>query len=291
MKLCCDITVYWASSIFDHVEGVLNFYRQAIEIIGSEVTFFETGDMAGALPFTPEMFNLLPKWLSRPDQMQDTYMLTLETHKLPNMPSDKALDIWAVEYPEDKAGALRLVLPYSFLDQSPVQFIDLTRKLVEKIDFHSGHAGFAINWDYKGEYASESRKQMAGFARRFLGIDLPDIACTLCALNSGIKSVNWLTLLGNEMISKIGGKQTLRASLSEEIGIVTLEHGVIVRAGEKPGLGDVNRQDFLPAYREVGKALAKIRAHGHPAFIKNVRGIIDEEITEAWLARFEGSYL
>ncbi len=287
MKLCCDITVYWVGSVFEHVEGVLRFHEKAMELIGPDVRFYETGEMAGALPREADTLSLVPQWLQRCDRRLETYMLTLETHPLPNMPSDKALDFWAVEYPEIPVGAMRLVLPVSYAEDAPESLVSLTRMLSEKLDFHSGHAGYAVNWDYKGEYAAMSRGRMSRFARRFQGVDLPDIACTLCAIPSGFKCVNWLTLLGKELLAGAGGPDELRSRLPAGIHRGELGKGVLIQAGAKPGLGDVNRRDFLPAYHAVGRALEELRSREHPPFLKNSRGVVDEDVTEEWLGRFD----
>ena len=52
LKLCLDVTLYWTGSAFDHVDGIVDFYNQSMEIIGKNVTFYRTETMKSARPVT-----------------------------------------------------------------------------------------------------------------------------------------------------------------------------------------------------------------------------------------------
>src|SRR3990172_11035284 len=256
MHLCADITVYWTGSVFSHKEGVLSFYHQAIDLIGKELKHYETEEMQGTRPIDKDALDLIPSWLTSSEEQRETYMLKLESNSVRNLPSDTAFDFWAVEYAEEPAGAVRLILPVTWMERSPRHFFDLTKKLVNAMDFHSGHAGFALNWDYKGDYASLARREMGVLSRRFPSIDLPDLACTLIAIPAGIKRVNWLTLIGNGLLGSVGGLDGLGREFSgHDILVEQLAHGVIIMAGEQASVGDVNRQETLPALHNVGREI------------------------------------
>ena len=108
----------------------------------------------------------------------------------------------------------------------------------------------------------------------------------------GVETVNWLTLVGKIPLGKLGGAATLRAALARnpQIQVIDTAHGVIVKAGDQPQLGDVNRNEFLPLYREVYGALQPVIepviARFRPLLLG---GALEEETekTDCWLRRFE----
>ena len=91
---------------------------------------------------------------------------------------------------------------------------------------------------------------------RHPGIDIVRIPFDAKAVgNDGLKTVNWLTLLDTDLLKQLGGQRGLRSKLSTDIDLITTKHGVIVQAGPVPGLGDVNRTEVLPLYREIDALL------------------------------------
>lgn len=287
MKLCIDITVYWLGSAFNHVAGILSFYNQVLEMIGDKLLHYETEEMAGAEKINAEILERLPNWLRVKNNSKDIFTLTLESNSIANLPSDLAFDFWAVEYPEKPAGAIRLILPRAFIVETPQSLINLGKNLVKDLNFHSGHIGYSINWDHRGDYATSALKKMGVISRRFPGIDLPNIACTLIALPDGIKRVNWLTLVGKSIIQSLIESTTLSQIENSECSVDELPHGYLIKAGSEPKVGDVNRQESLENYHRVGHLIASIRSENHPPFLPNVSGFVEDEITEDWLAYFD----
>jgi len=290
MTLCVDLTVYWAGPASDHVDGILHFYNVGLDLLGSGLKHYATEEMPYAEPISDAALSILPQWLAGADPTKDIFTLNLETNPVPDMPSDAAFDIWAVEYPEDPAGMMRMILPVDFVQGSPEKLVELARESTGSMAFHSGHGGYAINWDHKGEYAFPARREMAVLSRRYPGIELPEVAVTLMALYDGMKRVNWLTLAGNALLDSVDDRDALVARLDSTEGVVVepLSGGILVVAGPEPKLGDVNRQEDLGAYHAVGRELAPLRSKDHPPFLVDQRGRADEELTEEWLGYFDG---
>jgi Protein of unknown function (DUF3396) len=286
MKLCVDITVYWTGSVFGRKHAILLAYSNALDVVGTALKHYATGSMPRFRPIDRTTFKLLPEWLNTADPREDTeYILKFESHPTPNMYSDTALFLWAIEYRNREVGAIRLVLPISTINGSSDTLHHLAVAILSPLDFHSGHSGYAINWSYLGRYASASRQAMRMLARRFPGIDLPHPLSTLMAIPSGIKRINWLTFLGTPIVERLGGQDQVNKILTQsDIRVQQLDHGIVIIAGKQPGLGDVNRREALDAYHTVGRFLAPFRSHRHPPFLG---GPEDEERTAEWLSHFD----
>jgi hypothetical protein len=104
-------------------------------------------------------------------------------------------------------------------------------------------------------------------------------------LKNGIKGVNWVTVLGEKWISRLGGLPALRKELGEPFRLHEYPGGVLIQAGPRPQLGDVNRQIAIDEYRRLAQVLKPIRVTDHKSF--PAWSGFDEQRTQAWLARFE----
>jgi hypothetical protein len=115
-----------------------------------------------------------------------------------------------------------------------------------------------------------------------------DLSTTLYAIRQGLKSAGWLTLVGRRLLDTLGGEEALARALPAEVTVHTLPFGVLIQAGPRPLLGDVNRREDLPLYRAVGRVLAPVRSRAHPAYLyKSAAEGEDHGWTEQWLARFD----
>jgi hypothetical protein len=285
LKLCLDVTVYWVGSVFDRVEGVLDFYQQSMEFLRDHTRFYVTETMGDAEPVRDDTAELLPFWLRTPHR-RDIYILRLESAPNPHASSDRAFEFRALEFHDPPRGALRLVLPPDLVGESASPFVERARKLVRRLRFSSGHGGYAINWNKLGLLRTEAKSKLPFIAGRFPGVDLDDASAALYAIPNGIKRVNWLTLLNPECCDRFGGVDALRTALGDDVPVYTLENGALIQAGPRPLLGDTNRQEALPHYHRVGRVLAPLRSPSHPAFIRE--GVVpSEELTEQWLAWFD----
>jgi hypothetical protein len=285
--LCIDLTVYWRGSMFERAPGILHFYRRSLEEIGSALKFFETGTMAGAKPLRKDTVDMVPTWLKAKPR-RDIYMINLEAGAHKNEPSDRNFFLIADEDDDEPIGAMRLGLPLSVVDD-PDAYVELVRDLVSKLDVESGHAGYGLNWDSRGEMAGEASQQMGAIAGRYQGVDLFDLDVTLVSMRktkpAGIKTVGWLTLLGSQLSNQVGGAAALTKKLGKSCTVYPLPNGVLIRAGERPTLGDRNRKADVAAYRSVGKLLASFRFVDHRALFGATTAT--GESTERWLARFD----
>lgn len=284
MQLVVDVTVYWIGSAYTHRDGLLHFYKEALPVIKDRLKFYLREDMGKWKQITPDVFKQLPDWLDGSDRSKEVFTLDLQGGGTdPNVPSNVAFRFWASQDEDGPAGSIRLVLPTTFVEETPATLLKLALSLPKEMHFHSGHAGYSINYDHLGDLAYDADVRMGILARRYPAIDLPAPGTTLLALPGGMKRINWITLIGDGLMKEKG----LSADDLGGLEVHTLPHGLAVVAGDRPVLGDVNRKEDLSAYRRVGKKLKSLRTKDHAPFVAGKEGVADDERSEEWLAYFD----
>ena len=94
----------------------------------------------------------------------------------------------------------------------------------------------------------------------------------------GIRDTNWLTLVTDELLKKVGGIADVRNKLSSRVVLHEVREGWLFQAGERPLVGGPGYEaDDFGAYAEVARALAPCRD----------RVIGWDEDTLRWMQRFD----
>lgn len=288
LRLVTEIVLYWRGSIFNHAEGLTHFYKEAMSIIGADLKYFETESMGGSRKLKANTLELLPYWLSNPRSRRSIYMLRLESGARPNEPSDRAFLFLADEEEQLKTGIIRLVLPFSFIDGRVPAMLELVQRLVAKLNFESGHAGYSVNWDPDGDAEEEALRQMRVISKKYPGVDVNYFDSTLIAFQNStrpsIKCVNWLTLVGNDIQKALPKTDQLRTKSGDMFLLYQLANGLIFQAGPSPKLGYPDRRE-LELYFQVGSLLSDFRLRNHPQILPD--STYGENSTEDWLSRFD----
>ena len=174
----------------------------------------------------------------------------------------------------------------------PVEWVDDRLATIEKTfaewadecRFQHGTAGYGFNVGFGGEYEQDVRGPMMAAVRRFLGIDAR-IRLMEMDLLGKLKGPGWLTYLRQDLFEELGGKDRLRAKEFGGIEHRALDHGMLLKSGPKPPIGDVNR-----GATDI-KGLRVIDRFIHPLRLAEFEGAmsygIDDLQGAAWLARFE----
>lgn len=102
----------------------------------------------------------------------------------------------------------------------------------------------------------------------------------------GIRDTNWLTVVSNELLEKVGGIKAARKKLSEAIVLHEVKEGWLFQAGPEPLLGDANEPgDPFGHYREVALFLKPLRDKTMQWSFDNVP--FNSEEFRRWIARFD----
>jgi hypothetical protein len=166
-------------------------------------------------------------------------------------------------------------------------FVKLVLDVCGILQPEHGYAGFGIIPHAMERGNSGTMTVVAGFARRFLGleVDIPVDHAFELSRKPAIKGVNWLTVLGRSWVEKFGGDAALLSALGQGPTVHSFDGGVVVQAGPRPLLGDRNRNETLDTYRQVAKVLKPIRAEDIGSIAPGYG--FDAEQTTAWLHRFD----
>lgn len=158
--------------------------------------------------------------------------------------------------PLDRATSLfSAVFAPSFflLDRSIEDFTALVHKWCDALHPHSGVAGWGISQQCEESNFMFTHGLCARELLRYPGLDYPVhpiLPGELEPFENNIASINWLTILCDDLAERIGGETSLRA-LGEGYPLSRYDGGYIIQAGPEPELGDREQGDFLPQYGKV----------------------------------------
>lgn len=104
-----------------------------------------------------------------------------------------------------------------------------------------------------------------------------------------IRSINWLTILGETIISELGGRDSMRAALGESCPLTDYRGGTIVQAGAQPELGSSEDGEIPEDYRKVARLTKPVRFEAYRAgLFRNLPAPFDDrEETLEWIRRFD----
>jgi Protein of unknown function (DUF3396) len=187
----------------------------------------------------------------------------------------------------DEPSALTFSLPLSWSGgREQGAYLNLISKVAQILQPIHGYAGLGIALSPRESGNGSDMEPATVLAKRFRGLELDFAALQAGDLGEKIKGVNWLTLLGDSFVARLGGIDPLRAVLTDEVLLHSYAGGVVIQAGSQPRFGDVNRAEPMHAYESVAAALKPIRAKEIRAFTRTSMGF-GVEATARWLARFD----
>lgn len=280
--LCVDINLYfdgWVDTLKINSAGLMNFYEKAVELVGSDMRWVLINGEGHFRKINKKMFDMLPFWVSPDGPDLGTNGLNMQGGPEKNGRIDKGF-----AFHRSVASYIRLTLPVEFMLDDPRRFVNLVSSMVKQMRFSSGSAGFSVNLT-PDQWEQADGGHLYMLSRRFSGLDLgvPKDWSRFCI--HGLKSVNWLTFIGDGLSESIGGRNAIKASLLNKAFCMDLDHSLMIQAGHSPLLGDMNLQEDMSSYRDVALALKSISLPGTdvPAGFWGIGGA---ENTHRWLNRF-----
>jgi hypothetical protein len=287
-----EIRVWCDRPFNEYADTFLEVFELLARPIRDQLTWYQNYTMDRFSVVTQRTWSSPRTWLTRgkqevarslhlkgPDELQAAgrYVLHYKYHP------DEAL------YSDSNTPFIRRATPAEHLASDPEGFLETARQLCDLLPFLCGHVGYCL--EISPYFEPSGQRAAYPLAMRHPGINIASHHATWPLRDEkGVETVNWLTLVGEIPLGKLGGIKTVRAALSGTPGVdvVETQHGLILKAGDIPQIGDTNRREDLPLYRAVYRVLLPVM----DPIIKRFRPFIlktDDNIgrTERWLRRFE----
>lgn len=173
--------------------------------------------------------------------------------------------------------------PLGFFEGKAETFRATVRKWIDRLQPLHGYGGIGLVLPFDGPAARRIASEAFGLAMRFPGLELDAPVHQIRVLANGIKGVNWLTVVADQLLDKLGGGAAVQDRLDKRFETHRYDSGLLIQAGRMPELGDVHQHLVPEAYRDLTRILAPIRAHFEYTMM---RGISAEQ-TARWLSRFD----
>ncbi|MGD8914014.1 MAG: DUF3396 domain-containing protein [Candidatus Thiodiazotropha sp.] len=151
-----------------------------------------------------------------------------------------------------------------------------------------GVAGFSLIFqpglEQNAKHAYSSMKRHPGLEF----IDSLSFSLEVKSQFNRIKGVNWLTVLGNEVLEELGGIESARATLEPDCTLHEYDGGIVIQAGPVPQLGDAYHNLIPQRYRKVALFTQPVRFEDYRSSLFRVFPPLDGP-TEAvsWVRRFD----
>ncbi len=278
------LNLYTDRSFYDCTDAVLESLRLFVEQSSLEpLRHYATETMREHKPVTKRALGMLPSWLNPGAKQKHYISLDLKSGENYQDAPDFKYEVFC-EPASEQANILSMALPAVWAIQKRDEMLGLVLRLADIFPFRSGIAGYS--YEVSRYNKKKSEKHAWTLSMRHPGIDIVRIPVDAKAAGGeALRGVGWLTLVGEQLVKQLGGVRKLRSELSEEIDLVETRHGSIIRAGASPAIGDIDRDETLPLYREVYRVLApwiEAAAAQSMAFQLATEYV---ERTRAWYAR------
>jgi len=152
------------------------------------------------------------------------------------------------------------------LSENPALLEQLAIELAEHIGFYSGHGGLSFTYNTQNKYAAFDA--IYACSRRFWGIDIENLNGTLTQMQSSIKGISWLTLLGEPLLkSDQTPIQLDDFAAIDQVLVRKQKHGALIRIGDQPNPLDQHRPaSITQSYGAVASLLDALYVKSHPDF-------------------------
>lgn len=185
---------------------------------------------------------------------------------------------------------LSLALPWFYLKepQGMARFNDWLIYLCQQLEPDSGDCGYCLNMPFDfDDYCSLEYE----LAKRYPSLQVnANVFADAKQYTNSSRGVNWITILDNRYIKRLGGEDWVRQVLSRDPEI-SIEHypcGLLIRAGQYPDLTPLTA-GLSPQYLAVNQLIRPIRVQPQEGHSLHSYGVnqFDEQSTLAWYARYD----
>lgn len=177
----------------------------------------------------------------------------------------------------DRVSVIELTLP---VETDPGLLFQLAMEASALGPFFAGVGGYAVRASWQTR--REAMSWVYRWCGRWWGVDIQDPDEMAWHVREGLPGSNWLTLVGAPLIEARGISSQTFEGFSPEIGVIPRPHGRLIRAGDAPTEGDLNRFELPEAYAQVARRLAPWFVEEPPELWGLFGG---RQQTRAWMRR------
>jgi hypothetical protein len=274
-------------------EQVLACYDMFLRLCPPDrLRYYATETMDRHKETSARTFTMLPTWLKKGAPARKYVFLELMSGEDREAVPDFRLFVGGFEpgsigYSDRAANQIRLCVPAAWGADHPSEMRDMVIHLASLVPFTAGHAGYSMEWSRYFKMKACPHAYRVGM--RHPGFDIPGGANDrLMVGHDGLKTVGWLTLVGEPLLTSLGGTGRLEQQASVQVRTRPSGTGMMIEAGDLPEVGDVNRGDRLPALAEAFRLVAPVAqtAFQRSKAMTFLPGDMYEN-TQRWLRRFE----
>jgi hypothetical protein len=248
--------------------------------------FYSTETMSEHKPATPKTLSMLPAWFSPTAPARPIVSFEIKDGKTFDETPHWLFDLVGIEGDIEEPSILQIAVPYDADPAIAHRLRAFTGALIARLDASHAVAGLALLCSPYEEELSQSFARAKSMRHRGVDILLRE-ADRVTVGHDGIKGVNWLTFVDAARVERLGGEVRVRAALDPAIGLVQINGGLLLQAGAAPELGDENRRERLPLYRNVFGLLEPLTVD---AFERSLELVLDdmeeaEQLSLQWRRR------
>lgn len=288
MRLGVGLTLYYPRPFASVRENLWHLWQRYSEVV--DVKRFSWARLGGgnrSRRMSPAVLKTVQDWLTGARDCGETCWISLHDGPFDGIGSNSFM---LTGYGpkknkfDEEAGFVDVMFPVDVLDAwGPSRVAETMIAVASEVPYFAGVGGFAFHRSpYKFNATIE---RMGSLSKRFRGVEIAASERLAYLAERGVPSVNWLTFVGESHLERLGGEAKLATDLESVSEVRRLAHGVVVKTGESPTLGDANRgnQD-LDRIVKAYQVLSRVQFVDPVYAFHDLR--FDGEQTVAWLTRF-----
>ena len=271
---------------------LLGRYAAWLDFAGrAQFRLYATETMKKFRPISEKTFGMLPAWLDEGQDLREFVAITLNDSEKHDEPGRRIFDVFsedaAAGTEDERALAyLHLALPAPEGEARLAAIAEFFKETCASLPVRYATCGFGL--ETSPYYRREAQTLALADSMRHPGVDVHMDHIERGTVKMGaVRTVNWLTYVDAALAEEAGGAAAIGSRLTDDVRQISAPNGILLQAGERPGIGDINRGDRLPAYRAAHEALRplvekSLRQFGGFNLIGD-----DGSATERWYRRFE----
>lgn len=257
-SLVLAATIFFDASPRQRASEILTAWKAYLAWCPREsVLFYSTETMSEHKKVMNRTLGMLAAWLAPNAPERNMVSFEVKDGQLFNETPKWMFDILGIEGDEDEPSMLQIVVPYELAEEGAERLREFTIDLITSFGASHALAGYALACSPYEEEVSQTFACAKSMRHRGIDILLRE-ADRVTVGHDGIKGVNWLTFIDTARVERLGGEVTLRMAIDPHVEMTSINGGVLMQAGRLPALGDENRRDRLPLYRNVFNALGPL---------------------------------